>query len=347
MKPGTQAEVQGYTSYFNKTEFIVIGFDKSFQKSTLLLVIGLIALAIFTTIATPLLLQQKYITLYRFAQKEHTNHLFVIWAAVIVCFIANVIILTLDIYFLLAQHMINSEYAAWPSYLAIGCAVPFVILNLLLVVFIQKRKDFPLPYVVSLICCNTGVCFKGSTVVIQTLAMWVVTIFMQLVAFHLTFIFLAFVASPVQTGSSFLLFATGVLSTISIVTLFLASVQSNFSLSMTDTQKKRFFHSICLRSFRLVPFFSLLVFTIFFATCFIRVTIYVGDYQSGGIPSLFASLAPAILLGTMGYFGRHVLIKYVPRRPVANELPTTTSDVTVTTEDSNTNTNTSADQEKV
>ena len=55
-------------------------------------------------------------------------------------------------------------------------------------------------------------------------------------------------------------------------------------------------------------------------------TISVGDSESGGIPSLFASIAPAILLGILGYAGRHILVKYVPRRASVNELPITTSD---------------------
>ena len=283
----------------------------------ILLVIGLIALGTFITIATPLLLNEKYSTLYKLAYRDNTNHLFVIWATVIVLSIASVVIVGVDIYFLFFEPLTSSQYAVWPYYLAVACSMVFTILDLLLVNFVRKQRYFPLPYCLEMIFCCTRACCKGSTVVLQILAMWVVTIFMQLVAFHLTFVFLAFVASPVQTGSTFLLFATGVLSTISVVTLLLASIQNNFSPDMTEVQRKRKFHTLCFKSLHLIPFASLLVFTVFFATCYVRVTISMGDVQSGGIPTLIASLAPAALLGVMGYLGRHVLVRYVPRRSLA------------------------------
>ena len=327
-KTRPQASVQGYVSYFSEmdSEFIVVEFNESFQISMLLLVIGLIALASFMSMATPMLLHEKYLTLYRLAQKEHSNHVFAIWAAVIASSIATVIIIIIDVALVLAERISSNKSPLWPSYIAIGGIFVFLLVDLLLVIVVKKRRDFPLPYVMKIICCDIGFLLKDSTVVVQTAAMWVVVLFLQLASFHLTFIFLAFVASPVQTGSFFLLYVAGFISAISIISLFLATVQNNFSFDMTSTQKKQFIRSLCFKSARLIPFFCLLVFTIFFATTFVRVTISVGDSETGGIPSLFASVAPAILLGFLGYAGRHILIKYVPRRTSASELPTTTSD---------------------
>jgi hypothetical protein len=327
-KTRPQTSAQGYVSYFNEStsEHIVVDFNDNFQINMLLLVIGLIALATFMSMATPMLLHEKYPTMYRLAQKEHSNHVFVIWAAVIACGIATVIITIIDVSLVLVERISSNESPVWPSYIALVGILIFLLVDLLLVIVVKKRRDFPLPYVMKIICCDVGLLMKDSTLVVQTVAMWVVVLFLQLAAFHLTFIFLAFVASPVETGSFFLLYVAGFISTISIIALFLATVQNNFSFDMTSTQKKRFIRSLCLKSARLIPFFCLLVFTIFFATSFVRVTISVGDSETGGIPSLFAAIAPAILLGILGYAGRHILVKYVPRRASVNELPTTISD---------------------
>ena len=312
------ADLQGYATFYNKTDYFVIGYDTNYKENTFLLIIGLIALATFITIATPLLLNAQYSTLHRLANDDHTNAIFLIWATVIVSFITNVTILTVDMYYLFIDRLSGSEKvpAEWLYYLAIVLVIAFIIFDLILASLVKKQKDFPLPYMLQILFCQS--CCQG-TIVVQTLAVWFAIVFMQLIAFHLTFIFLAFVASPVQTISTLLLFVTGIFSGISITTLFLAAFQKRNTSIVTLTQKKRLARTYLLKSLYLILFICILVFTIFFATCFIRVTIYVGDVQSGGIPALFASLAPSVLLGGMGYLGKQVLEKYVPRGKVKTE----------------------------
>ena len=311
------SNLQGYASFYNESDYFVIGYDTSYQENMFLLIFGLIALATFITIATPLLLNAQYDTLYKLANQEQSNALFVIWAGVIVYITATIIVLTVDIYFLFAQRLSGSVPAVWPYYLAMFLTIAFMIFDLILTIFVKKKRDFPLPYVLHLVCCQADFFCRKNTILIQTVAIWLGIVFVQLVAFHMTFIFLAFVASPVQTGSTVLLFITAIFSAISIVTLFLAAFQKQDSLAVN----KRFHHPrfYLQKLLYLVLFICVLIFTIFFATCFIRITIYVGDIQSGGIPALFASLAPSALLGGMGYVGKKVLENYVPRGKVKTE----------------------------
>ena len=309
---------QGYASFYNKTDYFVIGYDTNYKENMFLLIIGLIALSTFITIATPLLLNAQYSTLHRLANEDHTNALFLIWATVIICSIATVAVITVDVYYLFIERLSGSEKvpAEWLYYLAIVLSFAFIFFDLILASLVKKQKDFPLPYMLQILFCQS--CCQG-TIVIQTLASWSAIVFMQLIAFHLTFIFLAFVASPVRTVSTLLLFVTGILSGISITTLFLAAFQKRNIPIVTLKEKSRLARTYLLKSLYLILFICILVFTIFFATCFIRVTIYVGDVQSGGIPALFASLAPSALLGGMGYLGKQVLEKYVPRGKVKTE----------------------------
>ena len=117
----------------------------------------------------------------------------------------------------------------------------FVTLSLRQIV-VKKQKDFPLPYMLQILFCQS--CCQG-TVVVQTLASWFAIVFMQLIAFHLTFIFLAFVASPVQTISTLLLFVTGIFSGISITTLFLAAFQKRNIPIMTLKESRAWLVPTC------------------------------------------------------------------------------------------------------
>ena len=303
------SNLQGYASFFDKTDFFVIGYNTNYKENMFLLIFGLIALATFITMATPLVLNAQYDTLYKLAKEKESNALFVIWAGVVVYITATVIVLIVDINFLFVQRLRESVPALWLYYLGIVSLIAFLIFDLMLTVFVKKEGDFPLPYVLELLCCQANPLCKKNTVLIQTVAIWLGIVFMQLVAFHMTFIFLAFVASPVQTGSTVLLFITGIFSAISIVTLFLAAFQKRDS-AKANNKKCQHVLFYLQRLLYLLLFMCVLIFAILFATCFIRITIYVGDIQSGGIPALFASLAPSALLGGMGYVGKKVLENY-------------------------------------
>ena len=305
------SNLQGYASYFNDTDYGVIGYNTNYKENLSLLIAGLTALAAFITIASPLLINAHYHSLYMLAREQHTNAIFIIWGSIIMCFVSTISILFVDVYYLLVAQLIKPNIPSrWIYYLTIALATLFVLFDLLLAILVKKKKDFPLPYIMTIFSCQTC-CYN--TVIAQTLAIWTAIVFMQLASFHLTFIFLAFVASPVQTGSTFLLFLTGILSGISLTTLFLAAFQKRVSPVMTTSQKKGILRSYALKFLHLVMFICILAFTIFFATCFIRITIHVGDVQSGGIPSLIATLAPSALLAGMGYLGKTVLERYVPR----------------------------------
>ena len=298
-------EKQGYVSFFNNTNYRVIGFNTNYKENLFLLIFGLIALAAFITIATPLLINAHYDSIYMLASNRDKNSIFVMWGTAIICFIATTSIFIIDVYLLFVERlMMPKTPTRWIYYLSMTLTALFILFDLILAIFVKKKTDFPLPNLLQFIfCCE-------NTVVPQTLVIWSGIVFMQLASFHMTFIFLAFVASPVQTGSTFLLIVTGILSGISLTTLFLAAFQKGVS---TIAQKKRIFRSYFLKLLYFLLFIFILTFTLFFAICFIRITIYVGDVQSGGIPSLIATLAPSALLAGMGYLGKKVLENYVPR----------------------------------
>ena len=224
----------------------------------------------------------------------------------------------------------------WAYYLTVVCGFIFLVVDLALAIrfnmTLKEKKEFPIPDIFRANFCYN--CKKKTLKVIQIIVTWLIFVSMQLIPHHLAFIFLAFVASPVQTGSTFLLYVTSAFSGVIIIALILTVFQQppdtqtpteEIEVVVEEQQKtpaeeikevvveeqqtsneinQRYIFYAC---FNFIYFTCLLIFTIFFFVVFIRITIYVGDVQSGGIPDLFASLAPSVFLAGVGYVGKKML----------------------------------------
>ena len=152
---GLEAELQGYARFFNYTECKVIGDidDTKYKVNQGLLVAGLIAQGVFVTIGTPLLLNAQYPTLYRLANDDHMNALF-IWATAVCCFIAAVIICTVDVYFFFIDHtgiLMPFTSETIPLYaLGVVLIMGFIVINFIVTGFLKKKKDFPVPFMLQI-----------------------------------------------------------------------------------------------------------------------------------------------------------------------------------------------------
>ena len=313
---GISEESQGYSSYYNysRHDFIVLEFDTDYQGNALLLVFALITLAIFVTVAGPLLLYAHYNTLHSLAKEEDSGYVYIIWGTAIVCFFTVIAVLTVDTLFLVKE-LGDDPPSLWQYIVGLSCFVILVTLDLALAILLPKRKDFPLPTLLKMICCQEyGFC-SGTTLVVQIGAILFTIMAVQLVTFHASFIFLAFIASPVEAASTTLLYVAAIFCAVSLASLFF----SVFQKGRRANQNKRQF--IFQRVIYLVLFFCVLAFVILYSACFLRVTIYAGDFESGGLPALFASLAPSILLGALGFIAKKVMEKYSLKKQ-SDELET-------------------------
>ena len=301
---GIEEQYQGYSSYFNPSvsDFIVIGYNADYNGNALLLIFSLVALAIFVTIGTPLLIRAHYKALYIHAKEKDSNYIFALWAVTVVAAIVVIVIVTIDIYVLFIQRLSDGVPSVWQYYVGMSFIVLFFILDLILAMSVKKKSDFPLPYILKLMFCQNNGCCSGTNVP-QTLAIWFTIMATQILTFHVAFIFLALIANPVQTISTNLLYIAALFCTVSLVTLFFVSFQTK----SVEGQSK--FQYIIQHVLYIILFLCVLAFLILFTTCFLRVTVYVGDTESGGLPGLFASLAPSIFLGALGFLIKKVLEK--------------------------------------
>ena len=308
---GIEERYQGYSSYFNLTvsDFTVIGYNADYKGNQLLLIFSLIALAIFVTIGTPLLIRANYKTVYTYAKEKDTNYIFVLWAIAVVGAVVVITLVAVDISILFIQRLSDGVPSVWQYYVGLGFIILFLIFDFILALSVTKTSDFPVPDVLRLLCFQTHHCCNGKTILPQTLAIWFTIMAAQLITFHAAFIFLALIASPVQTISTNLLYIAALFCSVSFITLFFASFRRK---TIKDRNKLYYYFRHILY---FVLFFCMLAFIILFATCFLRVTIYVGDVASGGLPSLFASLAPSAFLGALGFIAKRVLENYGTPKP--------------------------------
>ena len=289
-----------------------------------MLIFSLVALAIFVTVGTPLLIRAHYMEIYAHAKERNTNYTFILWAIAVVAAIVVIVTVTVDVTKLFIQRLSDGVPSVWQYYVGMSFLILFFIFDFILALSVTKKSDFPLPDVLKVLCFQPHHCCQGRTVLPQTLAIWFTIMAAQILTFHAAFIFLALIASPVQTISTNLLYIAALFCSVSFITLFFAS----FRRKVIKDQNKFYFYFRHILYF--VLFFCVLSFIILFAICFLRVTIYVGDIESGGLPSLFASLAPSLLLGALGILAKKVLQKYgmqttgvesAKKRPVAHSRP--------------------------
>ena len=261
------------------------------------------------TIGTPLLVRAHYKALYIHAKEKDSNYIFAVWAVAVVAAIVVIMIVTVDVTKLFIQRLSDGVPSVWQYYVGMTFLILFFIFDFILALSVTKKSDFPLPDVLKVLCFQSHHCYKGRTVLPQTLAIWFTIMAAQILTFHAAFIFLALIASPVQTISTNLLYIAALFCSVSFITLFFASFRRKV---IKDHNKMYFFFRHILY---FVLFFCVLSFIILFATCFLRVTVYVGDVRSGGLPSLFASLAPSAFLGALGFLAKRVLEKYGTQMP--------------------------------
>lgn len=295
---------QGYTTYFNQTDYKVIGYYANYEGNGYLLALSLIFIEIFVTIGIPLLIHSHYQNLYQLAKDNTTHSCSVVWASVVIATIVFLLIMILDSYLLLYARLSAGVPSLWQYILAITVAIVLLIFDAVIVLPVGKRKDFPLPYLLGVLFCQNFPCYQQSSILAQTIAMWIVVATVQICTFHAPFIFLAFVASPIRTASTLLLYVAALFCGVSLVALFFAT----FRKKQLPAHRKFWFYM--RHSIYLLLFVCILAFIILFTVCFLQVTVYVGDFHSGGIPNLIASLAPSALLGGMGVLARRILQNY-------------------------------------
>ena len=296
----TAQSFQGYSSFYNSSirDFNVLVYATTYQENLYILILALVFLILFIAIAFPAFIILKYKPIRQYAMDSQSSFNDLLWACVIVSFVAVCLILTVDVYYVLITRLSNDPPEIWAYYLGMISLLTILFGNFTIAISTGCRffkSSFPLPYILKVFFHR----YKYGGILAQILALWNFTNVLQLLAFHATFIFFGFVAIPIQAASNILLYSATIFFGISTLALFFSTFK--------ETNEKIFFKFLLQRTVMIFVFVSFFTFSVLLAFCFLRLTIYVGDAESGGIPGLFSSLAPSLLLAGLGFVAKRML----------------------------------------
>ena len=245
-------------------------------------------------------------------QKKSGNlqNQYLIWSIVTLCTVADYLLgfLALAHHYLCwsIPHYDNSAAVDKLYQLVISACVVLALLNIpitIAVVLKSKRKDFPVPDLIHYITRHCP-CVGVNTSVIQILAVWHVLLALQISCVHTVFVFLAFIAHPLPTAMTIIFYAATVFCLTTTIMLLYASCQFDRYHCKSDSskkvRKKKLCKNICSGIVQTIVVICFLFTVIFFGFTFLRITVFVGDTESGRISSMVGSLLPTVLIAIFG-----------------------------------------------
>ena len=183
-------------------------------------------------------------------------------------------------------------------------------------VCIKGKHDFPVPNIIRiLLCCCYEVNSKDSkrsNSAFQFFLALPILLFIQVLAIHGIFVFLALIASPVHVISTIIAYGTGA----ALIVVMLANLLS----SLEPTTPNDSWRSILTinKVFQIlgttVAFFLLLFFVVLFSIVYLRVSLSLGDFDQGGLSSVFAALFPSITFAGIAWIADKVFREYDAER---------------------------------
>lgn len=286
---GVDESNRGYSSFFfnrnNTKDHCVVGQSDIFKSIRIIVAIILILLLILAMIAVPYLIINYYDGICETIKKV-SDRWYDMWSAVVVIALVEYFALFVDLYVIiygLYEHT-NFDDVKWYYFLGLMFVMAHFIVNLSSTIIaaswlnmMAKIRNSP----ILLSFQNHLVYFVHCVVIAE------IVLALQLILYHLYYIILAFIASPLHALAFLTLYVVGIISFIVFVAFFL----------------KALFHPRrrCLIVFLFIVFIALLL----FVYVSMQIIILVGEHHYyGGVISFIGELTPSILLAAISYFGR-------------------------------------------
>ena len=320
---GVQPASQGYATFCNARENvadnIVVEHQNLYFHNFIATGVSLGALAIFATLAAPILVYQQYDRIYRNAVSNSKNFRYFLWSFVSLCVVGDYLLSFLDLVYHIEcyvkphldstyKHIYSGAITAW----VIVAVIDFGLASL--VVMAARKRDFPAP---DLIHCLTGLFTYCSccgiletTYIIQIIAVWHVFAALQIVCFHAIFIFVGFIAQPLHTALTMIFYTAIAFCLTTTFTLLYASFHVGHYHALREMKLKLFCKNIITDTIKIFVLVFFLFTIVFFGFTFLRITVFVGDTESGRIPGFVGSLLPSILIATLGFMAKRQLDSY-------------------------------------
>ena len=322
---GIETSSQGYATFCNAndgaSDYVVVEHEQLYRDNLVATGVSLCALAIFASMAAPILIYQQYPKIYSYTKEKSGNFLYLTWSVVTLCTVADYLLSFLALFYHI-QCWSRPHYDSIYKNLYVGALGVWVAVGILdlpiavLVVLKSKKKDFPVPDLVRYITCHFHSCpWVGreitNTYFIQILAVWHTLAALQILCFHAVFVFVAFIAQPLHTGLTMIFYVATVFCLTTTIMLLYASFHVGHYVSLKQGKLREFFTNLGRGVIQTLIFIFFLFTIIFFGFTFLRITVFVGDTESSRISGLVGSILPSVLIAIFGYMAKKLLDTYM------------------------------------
>lgn len=324
---GIEPSSQGYATFCNSnygaSDYVVVEHEQLYRDNLVATGISLGTLALFASLAAPILIYQQYGKIYTYAKEKSGNFLYLIWSIVTLCTVADYLLSFLALFYHI-QCWSRPHYDSIYKNLYVGALGVWVAVGILdlpiavLVVLKSKKKDFPVPDLVRYIMCHFHSCpWVGreitNTYIIQILAVWHTLAALQILCFHAVFVFVAFIAQPLHTGLTMIFYAATVFCLTTTIMLLYASFHVGHYVSLKQGKMREFFTNLGFGVLQTLIFIFFLFTIIFFGFTFLRIIVFVGDTESSRISGLVGSVLPSVLIAIFGFMAKKLLDNYTDK----------------------------------
>ena len=303
---------RGYTAYFfnrnNTNEFCVVLSETFYRNNRMLIFLALVFLEFFVAFGTPAAIYYAYEPINRHSRRKGSNVQYFLWSILILSPVLVGIVLGIDLYTLIdfgLRREQSSQGDIVANFALAGAAVVFfmifdIVLTSLLVCTGVLKSDFTTPASLKFLCS----CFC-KTKFLQSIAIYSFMLGVQLLAFHMIYLFLGLIASPTQAISILAFYITASFCLITCVAVFLKVVKIHKSTlgGFNQNKCKNFFK----RLLGVVLGVLFLGFVASFIAFFLQVVILVGDQGSGQVNAFVGALVPSVILGVLGVAGEKIV----------------------------------------
>ena len=255
-----------------------------------------------------------YAALSDLEDQENSSVVSIYWANFFLAFLANAVLILGNVVLYLGINIISniSPNALTYRIISDGTTLGLVLLELIVAIATPKNDKLYIPFIISHFicfcqcckCCGNGSGLAFLRKSIHTLAIWVLMIFLQLVAASIVPVIIVCLRNPVPS----IAFVTLMASTFFCLIIFIAHL-IHISEHMKDsTSQERF--TLILQAFVFLVFFGIVSLVIIVYLSFVR-----AGTSTGTLAGIFFSLVPSAIISGVAWYTKRNLLNSGSKKP--------------------------------
>jgi len=266
------------------------------------------------------LIIMRLVTAYyaNLSDSENQSVVSIYWANFFLACLANAVLIPGNVVLYVGINVISdiSPNALGYRIVSDGTTLGLVLLELIVAVFTPKNDKLYIPFIISqFICCcqcckccgnGSGLAFLRKS--IHTFAIWVLMVFLQLVAASIVPVIIVCLRNPVPS----IAFITLMASTLFCLVIFVAHLIHISERMKESTTQERF--TLMLQAFVFLVFFGIVSLVIIIYLTFVR-----AGTSTGTLEGIFLSLVPSAIISAVAWYTKSKLLSSENKKPGPNK----------------------------